>query len=651
MYNDEYNGDRDGRLEELLRAGHTDEAVVLLEAWYAQEPWNSEVLMRLAVVHWLAGQPARTLRALDELLTLEPENAEAMARRAQALLMLGKREDAEDSLRKAEALDPNTPGVLLNRGLLQELQGEYEQAIASMTAYLEIMPQDHLALARRSHLHRQIGNYPQSLTDALAAVALQPDDPETHYAEALAYVTLEQGDEALEACDRCLHLQPAFFPALRLKIDLLADLARIPEAEAALTLLEQVDPQAAQTILLQSRLAAERGQFERALALINQYLEDNPDEPYGYYRRGMVYFKHEDFAQALADFRAYAELAPHALEAYEQQFLCNLELGQVEEAVQVGEAALHQHPANARLHYNLGFARLLLDDQQTALADFQQAVQRAPDDAEIALRIHLALAEFTPPEVRLRWFQQAVNAFSHPSALLYGLLAEAYLDTGDSAQAIQQILQALAEDDSMPFTYILGVKAYSLLGRYPEALALAERGVTRLPEDSRVRLARAMVLRDSGYPVEALEELAVVQSMQPQDAEVVRQQAMVFGSIGEVGEALRLIDEAVHMDPGNAEALFWQSYFALHAKQYHDALAAANRLLSIAPDAPEGHLLRGIALAALKRQRDAEKEVAWARAHDPSLYERLSKDPVVSELLASLNPTRLARWLRRTALR
>ena len=234
MSDDAYKPEREQQVEAMIQSGQLAEAISLLETWYAQEPWNGEVLMRLAVVHWLVGEPARTLRDLDAYLAMEPDNAEALSRRAQALLMLGKHEDAEAALAKAEMIDPTTPGVLLNRALLQEDHGEYAQAIASLSAYLEKIPQDHLALARRSHLRRLIGDYPQALEDAMACVQMHPEDPETHFAEALAHITMEQGREAVASCDRCLQLKADFLPALRLKVDLLADLGQMPQAAAVL---------------------------------------------------------------------------------------------------------------------------------------------------------------------------------------------------------------------------------------------------------------------------------------------------------------------------------------------------------------------------------------------------------------------------------
>lgn len=633
MYEDAYNSDRDQRVEALVNAGDLTQAMDLLDTWHAQEPWNGEVLMRMAVVHWLAGEPARTLRDLDAYLAMDPDNAEALARRAQALLMIGKREDAEASLTRAEALDPHTPGVLLNRALISEEHDDYEGAIASLNAYLDAIPHDHLALARRSHLHRQLGHYPQALADALACVQMHPEDPEAHFAEALARVTLEQGEEALAACERCNQLRESFLPALRLRIDLLADLGRLDEAEEALGHLLIRDPTSSQTALLQARLATERRQFPAALEWVTRYLDDNPDEPYGYYRRGMVYFRMGDCATALDDFREYARLAPRAVEAQEQQFMCYLELQQYTQAAEVGRIAVGLQPQSFRLHYNLAYAELLCGHLTQADAGFQTALRLAPDNEELLLRIYLALAEHAPPGFRLKWFDRAVTQTAAPDPMLTGLLAEAHLEHGHYETTLQLAREVLATDRSRPFSYLLGVKALCLLDRYDEAMALADEGVISLPLDGRVKVARAMVLRDTNRPQEALRELDEAEQLLPGDVDILRQRALVYGSLGEIDEAIRLLEAAVVAEPDNADTHFWLGYFNVHQHRFGDALAHAERILTGAPRSTEAQLIRGLALRGLGQHRQADEALAWVAGTDPALLARLRMDPVIAALI------------------
>ncbi len=650
MFNndDAYHPEQERLLDALINGGHLEKALALLQAWHEREPWNGDVLMRLAVVHWLSGEPARTLRDLDAFLALYPDHAEALARRAQALLMLGKRNDAEESLKRAEALDPQAPGVALNRALLQEADGDFLNAVASMDAYLQAVPTDHLALARRSHLNRQLGRYEAALQDAQTCVSMQPEDPESHFAQALAHVTLEQGTEALHACDQALRLKATFLPALRLKIDLLADLGRLEQAQHFLGQLEALEPEAPHTKLLRARLATERGEFADALAWIGRYLDDYPDEPYGYYRRGMIYFHQEDYARALDDFLEYARLAPNALEAYEQQFLCYLSMAQFAEAEAVSRHALSLQPSSFRLQYNHAFALLLCGRSAEALAGFQQALALAPRHEELLLRIHQALSEHVEPDRRMAWFEQAAAVPEHRSALLLGLLADLYLEAEQFDQALRFTKDVLALDRQRPFGYLLGVKALCLLDRYDDALTLADAGLQALPEDGRLRLAHALVLRDMGRPDEALHDLELARRQLPGDPEVIIQQGLTFASQDKLADAVARLQQAVGMDGENPSAYFWLSYFLLHRRHYRDALQAAESLMVLTPGAMSAYLLRGAALHGLGRHRQAEDDLTRVRAQEPGLLARLSADPVIAALTAPVQTEHALDRMRRS---
>jgi len=646
-HDDAYNSERERQLDALVKSGQLEQALTLLQAWNEREPWNGDVLMRMAVIHWLAGEPARTLRDLDAFLALHPDHAEALSRRAQALLMLGKRRDAEETLKRAEAIDPNTPGVALNRALLLEADGEYERAIESISRYLKAIPTDHLALARRSHLRRQLGQYPQALEDAVACVKMKPDDPESHFAQALAHVTLEQGNEAMEACDRALKLKSSFLPALRLKIDLLADLGFIEQAGKALAQLESYEPDAPHTALLRARLATERGEFALALEWIAHYLDDYPDEPYGYYRRGMIYFSMLQYERALTDFIEYARLAPRALEAYEQQFLCYLALEQYDRAVAVSKIALDMQSKNYRLQYNHAFAELLVGHVPAAKVGFHAALDLAPAHEELMLRIHQALTEHAPPAERLDWFVKASMRHGNVSPMLKGLLADIYLEDGRIEDALQLTQDVLRLDHQRPFGYLLGIKALCLLDRYPDALAQADLGVELLPEDGRVRMARALVLRDMEHFDEALRELERARQLLPGDAEVVIQQALTYGSMDRLAEAVRLLRHTLTLEAENASVYFWLSYFLLHRRRFREALEAAERLLELSPESTAAYLLHGLSLHGLRRHRQAEDDLARVRAAEPGLLARFSTDPLIAGLLAPSPDGKLNR-VRRT---
>lgn len=634
QYDDAPGTPREAHVDALMQDGQYTAALTVLEDWYAQEPWNGDVLVRMAVVHWLTGEPARTLRDLDAFLAMDPDNAEVLARRAQALLTLGKRADAEVTLAHAEALDPTTPGVLLNKALLLEDHGDYPAAVASLSAYLQIIPDDHMALARRSSLHRMRGEYQASLEDALACVRAQPEDPESHFAEALAWVTLENGLKALAACDACLRLRAQFLPALRLQVDLLADLGRIDEAEVALARLVIADPAGSHTALLQARLATERGQFSAALDWVHRFLDDNPDEPYGYFRRGVIYERMEQYEAALADFQQYAALAPHALEAYEQQFLCYLGLERYAEAAEVSRTALSLSPQHYRLTYNAGFAALLCGDIVAAKEHFLTTLQLAPAQDEVLLRMHLVMTEYAGATETRAWLVDTLRVVKSPTPLVRGLLAEGMLDSGEWEEALRLARDVMTTDPTRLFGYLLGIKTLCLRERYDEALSIADAGIRALPHEGQLRLGRALVLRDMGRQPEALAELDIATTLMPGDADVLCQQALVFGSLGDTAQAVTVLTQAIRLEHPGADCYFWLAYFLLHQQQYAEALVAAEQVMTMEPDTQEGRLVRGAALNALERREEGRADIAQVMRDDPGLVTRISADPVMAALLA-----------------
>jgi tetratricopeptide (TPR) repeat protein len=271
-----------------------------------------------------------------------------------------------------------------------------------------------------------------------------------------------------------------------------------------------------------------------------------------------------------------------------------------------------------------------------------------PLSDELLLRIHLALTEHLGARERLEWFHGAVAEVSS-SPMLTGLYAETLLENAQYTEALRQATSIVREHPDRVFGYLLGIKSLSLLERYAEALALADRGVSVLPEEGRLRLARAQLLRDTGRTDEALRELDYARTLLPDDPEVSRQQALTFGSIGKIHEAVRLLEglaESTGRD--HAETFFWLGYFQLHRKHYRQALEAAEHLMRLAPGAPEGFVIRGAALHGLRRHEEANTALARVQADDPALLARLSGDPVVAALLGATDEPKLLERLRRS---
>jgi tetratricopeptide (TPR) repeat protein/tRNA A-37 threonylcarbamoyl transferase component Bud32 len=146
------------------------------------------------------------------------------------------------------------------------------------------------------------------------------------------------------------------------------------------------------------------GQFDDALADVEQIIAADPDNPLGYQERGRLmaqYYPLEDPSAVLADFDRAIQLAPDSAPALKARahFLRGwaiLNFPLVDDAPNPGAAlddlrtAVELDPLDAEPHYTLARALLLTDQAAEALAPASRAVELADDDPRyMILRAHV----------------------------------------------------------------------------------------------------------------------------------------------------------------------------------------------------------------------------------------------------------------------
>ena len=164
----------------LLRAGASEEAVVVLEAAAGHFPRAAPILIQLGYTHYtrLEGEMARgvllrareiapanplapfylglaeaALGALEpaagafrEAVRLDQANPEARVALGRTLSQLGRPDEAREAYRAALAVAPGSPSALVGLGVLELQEGRPEPAAASFEAALGAAPGNRQAL-------------------------------------------------------------------------------------------------------------------------------------------------------------------------------------------------------------------------------------------------------------------------------------------------------------------------------------------------------------------------------------------------------------------------------------------------------------------------------------------------------------------------
>jgi tetratricopeptide (TPR) repeat protein len=170
----------------------------------------------------------------------------------------------------------------------------------------------------------QAGKYAEARAayeSAMATIAAG-DKPGVLRGIAQTYRFEEKNDKALEVFRQALELDPDDVATLKLVVNVLLAEGRNAEAEPYLARLPAEEKLDAASRLNMGIELYNGGDLDGALQHFDQAIADFPEDPDGYYYRGLCLLGKEQNADAAAAFTKYLELAPDSERAEEaQQFL------------------------------------------------------------------------------------------------------------------------------------------------------------------------------------------------------------------------------------------------------------------------------------------------------------------------------------------
>ena len=300
------------------------------------------------------------------------------------------------------------------------------------------------------------------------------------------------------------------------------------------------------------------------------------------------------FAEALtAARRELANGGPFAARAYQVAGLAQLELGQVDEALQSLEASVRTEPRDPRAWLRLGEVLERLGRNDQALAAYRRAARSEPSYAPAALALAAILRATNQSEEARRAYEQALQANPYEWRAAIGL-AEMDLAAGHVEAAVNRLTDLL---DWMPDN----VSAWTLLGlthmrtqqadRAEEAFRRAlERDPTHLP----AALNLALLLETAGRTSQAVAILARA-APSTADRELLWAAHEFWIRQGRPAEAVRLWSHALAIEPRAADLRAAYAWAAVLAGQ--TATAREHALAAQGTDASAGGLTARMALA------------------------------------------------------
>ncbi len=499
---------------------------------------SPETRIDRAEKHMSEGDYATAVIELRNALEKGPDNVRGRLLLAEVSLQLGDTQSAEKEIKRARDAGA-TPGDLAPlQGLLLETTGQWQALAEAMAApipgFNEAQRLDYLGNAKLA-----LGDPGAALATLNDALALKPTGDlalrvQTDHARVLA--TTDKADDALVEIEQVLAAQPGYPAASMLKSSLLIVQGNVVGAEQALVAVPVDDPKAKISV---------RDKITVLSALVE------------------------------------VQLAQH----------------KVEEARVTADTLDKAAPGSPVTLLIKGRVDLAAGDADSAVTQFQKALQRAPDFT--FARVWLASAYMKQGNTALAETElQRVLQSSPDNVEARKLLAESQIRAGRAPAALETLQPLIAADTKDPAVYAMVGQAQLMEGNQGAAETMLEQGIEAAPNSAALKLGAAANYLATGDRQRALELLAQV----PDDEGGVRKrqlQVIALASGKDKAVARLEIEALAKRNPADAELQMLAGAWLATQGEYADAERYLKKALELAPN--DGRAMLGLSQLAAQR--------------------------------------------------
>ena len=422
---------------QLARAGRYDESMTYMEQVLQRQGDTHFDFLALSAAETDPDTRAGLLQGFDRLLSKNPDNSQLLFGKAILLQQDGRAEEALELLEDSPASADQVSPILLRARLLQSL-GRGDEALPLLQKGIRKNPDDkrlRLTYARllveQDRLDDAKGEFSKLVQEnpndddlrfSLALVCLEAEAWEeaivyleelverrshvdaAHYNLGRAYEELEDSDSALQEYGM---VGPSndYLPAQQRQAELLFNQQRNDDASRRLAEAREAQPDyAIQLYLIEAEGLSNHDQVDSAWQVINQGLEQFPDDLNLLYTRAMLAEKRDDLAQLEHDLRYILEREPdHAMALNALGYTLADRTTRYQEAHDLIEKAHQLNPDDPAILDSLGWVNYRLGNLEEAERFLRLALKKFPDHEVAAHLGEVLWARGKQREARSVW--------------------------------------------------------------------------------------------------------------------------------------------------------------------------------------------------------------------------------------------------------
>jgi tetratricopeptide (TPR) repeat protein len=620
----------------LVAQGNSPAAIALLEKTLTQSPTPEQVVpltVALALAFSQAGQPAKTIETLQQLVAAHPDSAEAHL--GLGVVEAGARppslEAAITEFREALRLDPKKDEARLALGRALISQQKFSEAIVPLREYVEHEPLDFQGYYTAGLAYKGLQQWEPSIELLQRAAKLNPSSYEVHYDLGSVLAVTGQTERAMHELRAAEKIRPSE-PGVHDQLAQLfvksgqEELAKKEHSESiALASRGNAHAKAGEFNAQANQLLA-AGNARAAAGAYREALRADPNNPQLHYNLSLALDKLGDQSAERHELERAIQLNPGLAVAHNQLGILEMQRGQTGEAEAAFKKAIASDPQYAEAQNNLGVLYNREGKDSDAATLYRQAIANDPKYTKAYVNLGLLLAQHGQVAQGEQQFRTAIQMNPNDPGS-YTALGMIQGKTGRPAEAVESFRKALSlESNSADAHLNLGialVDQYDRTNGFNEFLEAARLD----PRSPAVHYNLGRFYFETAKYEDARKELEEALRLEPNDAPALYFLALAAKQDNDLDRSTQLFEKVIALQPGNPDAQFLLGQNLEHLGKTPEAVV--HWKLALQADPNYSQALYNLARA-LRKSNDPEAQQYQDR------YDTLQKNQQVSDRVQQL---------------
>ncbi|MDR4988401.1 MAG: tetratricopeptide repeat protein [Bacteroidales bacterium] len=366
--------------------------------------------------------------ASNHACTMHPASIPLMLKRAQLLATFNQEDDALELLSRVESMDPNNNDVYLTKGGIYSQLQDHNKAIEEYNKAVTDTDQlDHI-YCNIAIEYENLGNFDKTLEYLDKALKINPDNDLAIYEAAYCFDLLSLTEEGISFFHRLIDRNPYSTEAwFNLGVSYI-NAGQYARALDALEYSLAIDDKHEHSWFHKGYALGLLNRHREAIEAYEESMANGVKDAVKLYYIGECHEKLEDYDNAISFYIKSSQLDPEMADAWVGIGVCQIEQGNVQEAIHYLKQGLLLDHDNISYLCLLANAYFLLNDHEKATSTYEQALEADPEDEETWLEYAEALANMNAFKDAIDLLARGVERVSKQAGLLYAMAAVLFLD-------------------------------------------------------------------------------------------------------------------------------------------------------------------------------------------------------------------------------